>query len=169
MREYDPRTGRWTSKDPSLFFNGGGLNLYGYSFNDPINFIDMNGLSPNDVKTITNTFNNTVTSMTNSGQRASPGAWNNFNSSINSLTGGAAGHPYQGCYDQANTMSGALSGQHYDDQWTFSQVGSNGPHLEPQSFLGGNLFPHWWLEGHSSNPMDPTLIIDPYNNIIKSK
>lgn len=41
-RDYDPETGRWTSKDPILF-NGSDTNLYGYTFNDPINFIDPNG------------------------------------------------------------------------------------------------------------------------------
>lgn len=42
-RHYDGRTGRWLSKDPILF-DGGDTNLYGYVFNDPINFIDMNGM-----------------------------------------------------------------------------------------------------------------------------
>ena len=104
--------------------------------------------------------------MTNAGQRASPGAWNNFNSGLNQLTGGSVGHPYQGCIDQSNTMAGALSGGQYDDKWTFSSAGSDSPHVEPQSLLGANLFPHHWLTGQSSNPNDPTLIIDPYNNII---
>lgn len=44
-REYDPEVGRWTSKDP-LLFGGGQANLYGYTFNDPINFIDSNGKFP---------------------------------------------------------------------------------------------------------------------------
>jgi len=43
-RDYDAETGRWTSKDPSLF--AGGLNLYGYTNNDPVNFIDSNGKNP---------------------------------------------------------------------------------------------------------------------------
>lgn len=38
-RAYDPKTGRFISKDPLLFV-GGQTNLYGYSINDPINFID---------------------------------------------------------------------------------------------------------------------------------
>lgn len=57
--DYDPETGRWTSKDPILFEGGDtnlygyvgtvgkvlGIetNLYGYSFQDPVNFIDPKG------------------------------------------------------------------------------------------------------------------------------
>jgi hypothetical protein len=134
-----------------------------------VNLIDPWGLSAADVGAITNIFNNTVGNMTSGGQRTSPGWWNNFNQSAYNATGGMAGHNYQGCYQQANTVQNNLSNQKYDDSWTFNQVGSNGPHSEPQSPLGYNLFPHWWLEGHSSNPNDPTLIIDPYNNIIRPK
>ena len=41
-RDYDPETGRWTSKDPILFA-GGQANLYTYTFSDPINFNDPSG------------------------------------------------------------------------------------------------------------------------------
>jgi RHS repeat-associated protein len=43
-RDYDPETGRWTSKDPILF--NGGINLYRYNFNDPVNFVDVTGRNP---------------------------------------------------------------------------------------------------------------------------
>lgn len=47
-RDYDPETGRWTSKDPILFA-GGDTNLYGYVLADPINWIDPTGtVSPFD-------------------------------------------------------------------------------------------------------------------------
>jgi len=41
-REYDPHTGRWTSRDPGLF-RGGDANLYRYAHGDPVNFIDRDG------------------------------------------------------------------------------------------------------------------------------
>ncbi|HNT28248.1 MAG TPA: RHS repeat-associated core domain-containing protein [bacterium] len=41
-RWYDPETARWTSKEP-LGFNGGS-NFYVYAGNDPVNFVDVNGL-----------------------------------------------------------------------------------------------------------------------------
>lgn len=44
-RDYDPETGRWTSKDP-IKFEGGDTNLYGYVLIDPINLIDPAGLAP---------------------------------------------------------------------------------------------------------------------------
>jgi RHS repeat-associated protein len=43
-RDYDPQVGRWVSKDPSLF--GGGLNVYKYSGDDPVNYIDADGKNP---------------------------------------------------------------------------------------------------------------------------
>ena len=43
-RDYDASIGRWTAKDPSGFF-GGDTNLYAYVFNDPVGYIDSNGLA----------------------------------------------------------------------------------------------------------------------------
>ncbi len=42
-RDYDPETGRWTSKDPILF-GGGDSNLYGYVLNNPLSWVDPTGL-----------------------------------------------------------------------------------------------------------------------------
>jgi RHS repeat-associated protein len=46
-REYDPQTGRFITPDPTGF--RGGLNLYGYVMNDPVNLIDPSGLGPDQV------------------------------------------------------------------------------------------------------------------------
>ncbi len=42
-RDFDPKTGRWTARDP-IGFAGGDTNLYGYVASDPVNFVDPNGL-----------------------------------------------------------------------------------------------------------------------------
>ena len=41
LRPYDSNAGRWLSRDP--YGEEGGMNLYGYVFNDPVNFIDPYG------------------------------------------------------------------------------------------------------------------------------
>ncbi len=43
-RDYDPSLGRWLSKDPILF-EGGDTNLYGYVVQDPVNWLDSDGLT----------------------------------------------------------------------------------------------------------------------------
>jgi RHS repeat-associated protein len=44
FRDYDPDTGRWTAKDPILFY-GGDTDLYGYCLSNPISLNDPYGLS----------------------------------------------------------------------------------------------------------------------------
>ena len=44
FRYYDPEDGRWPNRDP--IEEQGGLNLYGMVGNDPVNFVDVLGLSP---------------------------------------------------------------------------------------------------------------------------
>jgi RHS repeat-associated protein len=46
FRYYDPETGRWLSRDPIA--ENGGLNLYAYVGNNPINYWDRLGLAPGD-------------------------------------------------------------------------------------------------------------------------
>ena len=46
FRYYNPETGRWLSRDPIA--EEGGLNLYGFVWNDPIMFFDVLGKEPRD-------------------------------------------------------------------------------------------------------------------------
>jgi len=45
-RYYDPSTGRYLTPDPIGL--DGGINLYSYSHNNPVNLIDLFGLKPGD-------------------------------------------------------------------------------------------------------------------------
>ncbi|MEM7394694.1 MAG: RHS repeat-associated core domain-containing protein [Verrucomicrobiota bacterium] len=47
FRAYDPELGRWLSREPLGEFLGDGPNLYQYVLNNPINFLDPNGLQAN--------------------------------------------------------------------------------------------------------------------------
>jgi len=44
-RDYDPITGRWTTKD-QVRFDGGDINLYRYVVGDPVNDVDPTGRNP---------------------------------------------------------------------------------------------------------------------------
>jgi RHS repeat-associated protein len=50
-RDYDATIGRWTAKDPIGF--AAEFNLYSYVFNDPVNWTDVAGLSPQSIIDIT--------------------------------------------------------------------------------------------------------------------
>jgi RHS repeat-associated protein len=45
VRDYDPSVGRWTAKDP-IGFAGGDDDLYGYTLDDPVNWVDPWGFRP---------------------------------------------------------------------------------------------------------------------------
>ncbi len=46
-RDYDAEVGRWTTKDPIGL--AGGVNVYAYAANDPVNMVDWSGRAPEPV------------------------------------------------------------------------------------------------------------------------
>jgi len=148
-RFYDPNLQRWLNQDPIQ--EAGGINLYQFVGNDPINAIDLFGLSDKDVSQITAISQLSIMQMTANGERINPV----FNDASTLL-------PWnknrKGCSAQADTTLGALLNHHkYDDEWRFSHVAVIHPSLIPF---------HQFIIAKSENPNDPRLLIDPYNNSI---
>jgi RHS repeat-associated protein len=65
-RDYEPSTGRWTSKDP-LRFSSGDTNLYAYVLNDPVNLVDPEGEQTRAAAEVVNPEASSTWSTLNSG------------------------------------------------------------------------------------------------------
>ena len=152
-RDYNPETGRWTAKDPILFA-GGDTDLYGYCVNDPVNFVDLKGLSESDVWKIHKIFRETVDKWTREGKRHYNPGVNNSLRLLYMLSCGMMGEPYGGCGDQWKEMTEKLKNCSYDDRWSFEWDGI-------WTFL---IFPHQRGVAGSDNPSDPTIIYDPWKD-----
>jgi len=83
-RDYDPKTGRWTAKDPILF-NGGDTDLYGYCINDPVNGFDPNGLEGWDLITATKYLHNQGAARLQPGYEAAYGEMPKWVSSLGKI------------------------------------------------------------------------------------
>jgi RHS repeat-associated protein len=160
-RFYDPDLQRWPNRDPLV--EGGGLDLYTYVFNNPVNWADSFGLSPEDAQKILDAYYASLAQMTTNGERIDAGWFNNI---------WVWGNPgkRKGCARQSDTVIGALTlivtigpypepegtdapkwVANFDDQWTFTQMSRAFP-------------PHQWVQAQSSNPDDPVITLDPFYN-----
>jgi len=169
---YDPNLGRWLSRDPKG--EDGGINLYQYVGNNPVNKIDLFGLSPADVTRLQTISQGLTYQMTADGQRLGSWLWGpaggylgNIIQTPQDLYDWATGRPlrnYQqgswSCQAQAQNMQDRL--QPFlqpgllDDAWTATQVQND-----------SNT--HVWLQLNSSNPNDPVIVVDPFKGRVNTK
>lgn len=158
---YNSDIGRWANRDP--IGERGGLNLFTFAINNPLSGIDLFGLSAQDVQRIKCITGGVVGSMNDGGLRR-PGNGhlnadlNNIESFLWKRTGHLIGNPYYGCGEQSDYVADTLvaNSPSLDDNWNFSVVSS---FVAPD----GGIY-HQFVVGTSSNPGDPTLTIDPWNN-----
>jgi RHS repeat-associated protein len=196
-RWYDANLGRFISEDP-IGFRGGDINLYGYVHNNSVNKKDPLGLidpivfqnpdiydsyqfdpyknvAPKNQKCSCETenpeiskmkdmFQREVEDMTRRGQRLNNGVLTNLGATGAYVynSGGIIPYyypatPYLGCGQQADEINIRLADK-LDKKW----------HLEIQ---GGYYygFPHQFSVGYSSDPNDPIVILDPWDNNFETR
>ncbi len=153
---YDPSSQRWLNRD--AIEEKGGINLYGYVGNSPLNWIDPFGWSLQDAEHIGGVGQQSIDEMTERGERSDGwtgsgwfgGGW--INNGLTLFT------PRKGCKDQSLQTQRDLirdARQYkYDDYWRFDRMFQRVP------------YPHVWVEATSSNPNDPKVKIDPWRNSI---
>jgi uncharacterized protein RhaS with RHS repeats len=129
----------WLNRDPIQEL--GGLNLYDYVANDPLNLVDLFGLSQRDVNSLLNGYNQATSQMNQSGSRV---GWLAPASSLNFWLGFG-----WECEHQSQYLKNQLDQKHYDDHWTINIV--TRPDLT-----------HTWVVAVSDNPYDPSIKMDPW-------
>jgi hypothetical protein len=146
-RYYDPWVGRFLTEDPLGFVVG--QNFYTYVSNTPIEWADPSGLSAQDVQRIMDNCKKCTKRLTDNGLRYDAngpigGWWNNLWSWVTK---------WEGCWDQAESTVPCLKYPlvPYDSKWDFHDVPL-----------------HWGLhhvvKGTSSDPNDPVVYCDPWQN-----
>ena len=109
-RDYDPETGRWISKDPIKF--DGGINLYAYAENDPVNKIDPNGLKTYFAQ-VGGTFSLARTPFATTGLASSFGVgigYDDISGEIFSYTTSGTGSNVAGAFLGAGVTAGVFTG-----------------------------------------------------------
>jgi hypothetical protein len=144
---YNPSTGLFLSRDP--IGEAGGINLYAYVQNSPVDRIDPFGLSQEDVQKILGGYNQATDEMNNAGHRV---GWcpplSSLKCDMRPYRWVTSGKGWE-CVRQSEYLRDKLKGQQYDDQWTIET------HTKPD-------LTHTWVEATSSNPSDPKIKLDPW-------
>jgi RHS repeat-associated protein len=149
-RDYDPATGRWTSRDRGLYRRWE-TNLYVYAANDPVNLIDPTGFSARDVSIILHECEMYQAEQILDHRRAAlPDPFSGVVTNAKWLFGDKT---QKACADQWSELQLRLERLRdagvFDDDWEFTT----------DALLGGV---HVWGSGESSNPSDPVLVLDPH-------
>jgi uncharacterized protein RhaS with RHS repeats len=168
-RAYDPNLQRWLTRDP--IGEQGGINLYQFVLNDPLNFIDPFGLSQRDINVIINMSQQFIQDLNQQGKRLNDGHLNNMISSAQmaqSALNDALGNKDKandidkkrkmGCGEQAAALGAFLRDKDYRlvYDWKFFLVESTG------AAAGSLPEPHQFLMAQSNDPSDPILYLDPW-------
>ncbi|WP_084710477.1 RHS repeat-associated core domain-containing protein [Bacteriovorax sp. BAL6_X] len=152
-KNYNPSIGRFMSEDP-IGFSSGDTSFYRYTGNNPLNFVDTYGLSDNDVKKIFKRFKELVDKMNKEGLRHENPYYNNIMKFLYDYSGNNYGDNYLACGGQESYVSNDLQSQEYEDLWVFLNENKTFPTV------------HQYGRARSSNPKDPDIIYDPWNNEI---
>lgn len=129
-RDYMPSAGRWTSKDP-IRFAARDTNLYGYTFNDPINFIDPSGLETAYIS-VGLTYGAASPAYSNTGSSTSASVGVGYDTSSGFFTFGnrSGGTETYGAFAGASVSAGIFMG---------NQQQFNGPGISTSANVGFGL------------------------------
>jgi RHS repeat-associated protein len=147
-RLYDPNAGRWLNRDP--IGETGGLNLYGYVGENPVNRVDLLGLSEQDIIRIRHIIQHTINIMSENRERI-PNPWRNNQCKRYPFTcpEGYDSDNIKDCGEQTSAVNIALEKGKYDENWQFYMDSG---------------FGHAWGLAISSNEDDPLIYYDPRAN-----
>lgn len=165
-RIYIPDLDRWPNQDPisDLGFEllKGQLvplpeievNSYLFVKDDPIGSFDVLGLSQQDAWRMVAIMNKYVYDLNNAGQRINPLINDTAVSCQYIMTGGNP--TLKPCGVQASELLGRLLANKFDDCWTVVLMQTVTISLPPIS--------HQYLVAFPTNPSDPTMLLDPFND-----
>lgn len=163
-RYYDPKLGSYINQDPIGL--KGGMNIYGYVLNDPVNLVDWNGASPEDVNKILDQYRKTVQQMKDEGKRLRGDGW--FTGIVNNSYRNYFYITMYNCADQSRRVLLDLKDLKLDDSWKFNLIGGP-PHCRAQAVPMNGSYPLITMDPWANDiiiiqgpPFTPDSRINPY-------